>query len=95
MNPMNIPGFTAAFSLYGSSGRYGAIAIFKASEGAPRVSPQRVTGPGGPIGLPGQDCQGACWHLCMSFGGGPNCINNCMRSCSGIPGGLTTIGGLA
>jgi hypothetical protein len=92
---MTMPEFTAESSLYKTSGPYRVTAILKASDGAPKVSPQRVTGPGGPIGLPGQDCQGACWHMCMSFGGGLNCMDKCMRSCSGIPGGLTTIGGLA
>ena len=90
---MKIPGFTAGASLYKTSRPYSMAVIFEGLDA--RLYPQRVTGPGGPIGLPGQDCQGACWHLCMSFGGGPNCIDNCMRSCSGIPGGLTTIGGLA
>lgn len=48
---------------------------------------ERPSGPGGPIGLPGQDCVGACWHICMSFGGGLACVANCLSTCRESGGG--------
>ena len=69
MNPMNVPGFTAALSLCKSSRPYGVTAIFKASERAPKVVPAK-SDLGGPIGLPGQDCGEARLHVCMMSGGG-------------------------
>jgi hypothetical protein len=94
MSKTNLPGFTADASLYKTSKPYGVAARLEAMRLSRTVYPQRVTGPGGPIGLPGQDCAGACWHMCMTFGGGQRCLDNCMSTCSGVPSGLTTIGGL-
>jgi hypothetical protein len=49
----------------------------------------RVSGPYGPIGLPGQDCNGACLHVCMMSGSGlQQCLQSCMSTCGGTPGGL-------
>jgi hypothetical protein len=56
------------------------------SGGAYRL--ERPSGPFGPIGLPGQDCAGACWHICMSFGGGPRCLESCLLSCREVSGTL-------
>lgn len=65
-----------------------------------RFIASRPTGPAGPIGLPGQDCTGACWHVCASFAFGPSgyffnqcmaeCLSKCSDSASAI-GGVTTI----
>ena len=84
---MNIPEFTAEASLYNTSKPYGVAARFEAMRLSRTVYPQRATGPYGPIGLPGQDCYGACWHICMTFGGGSSwnlgqCIENCKSTCS-------------
>jgi hypothetical protein len=63
---------------------------------APAVSdavvPLRVSGPFGPIGLPGQDCNGACLHVCMMSGGGiQHCMQTCMSTCGGTPGGFRSL----
>lgn len=86
---MNIPGFTAEASLYKTSKHYGMAATLEAIELSTTLYPQmrRATGPYGPIGFPGQDCEGACWHVCMSTGGGrgwffEDCMNSCQSSCS-------------
>jgi hypothetical protein len=56
---------------------------------SPAVVPLRVSGPFGPIGLPGQDCQGACLHICMMSGWGrEQCMQSCLSTCGGTPGGL-------
>jgi hypothetical protein len=83
---MNMPGFTAEASLNRTSEHYGMAATFEATQLAATLYPSRATGPFGPIGFPGQDCGGACWHVCMSsgLGHGPffdHCIDNCQRSC--------------
>ena len=69
-----------------------AVGVSRKSTRGPAVSdavvPLRVRGPFGPIGLPGQDCLGACLHVCMTFGGGQQCLLSCMRTCGGTPGGL-------
>ncbi len=53
------------------------------------VVPLRVRGPFGPIGLPGQDCEGACLHVCMMTGwGSQQCLRSCLSTCGGTPGGL-------
>jgi hypothetical protein len=69
-----------------------AVGVSRKSTRGPAVSdavvPLRVSGPFGPIGLPGQDCFGACLHVCMTFGGGQQCLLSCMRTCGGTPGGL-------
>ncbi len=85
MNRMNIPGFVAEAALFETNRRYGGTVSAEDPGSRSRVSPQlgRPTGPHGPIGLPGQDCSGACWHVCMSFGRGffDPCVTNCMKSC--------------
>jgi hypothetical protein len=56
----------------------------------------RPTGPYGPIGLPGQNCVGACIHVCLH---GPifqdRCLNDCLSTCEnpefGGSGGIATI----
>jgi hypothetical protein len=84
-----MPGFTAEASLYRTDERYSAAmnwGVLQDADG--EVRPQflaarwlaRATGPYGPIGLPGQDCSGACWHICMSFPS-LNCMENCTRTC--------------
>jgi hypothetical protein len=85
---MNIPGFTAEASLYKTRKPYGMAATFEASEVRAKLYLQRVSGPWGPIGLPGQDCLGACLHICMTFGGGAACRDSCLSTCHGTPGGL-------
>ena len=53
------------------------------------VMPHRVRGPEGPIGLPGQDCNGACLHVCMMSGWNvQQCMQSCLSTCGGTPGGL-------
>jgi hypothetical protein len=62
---------------------------FEPMDKGPTLHPQRATGPGGPIGLPGQDCYGACFHLCAT-GGTINspyfqqCLDNCTSTCAEI-----------
>jgi hypothetical protein len=57
------------------------------------VEPLRVRGPFGPIGLPGQDCSGACLHVCMLTGWNvEQCYQSCLSTCGGIPGGLLAFG---
>jgi len=57
-----------------------------------RIVPLRVSGPYGPIGLPGQDCAGACLHICMMSGWGvQQCVESCLSTCGGIPGGLRSL----
>jgi hypothetical protein len=89
---MNVPGFTAEASLYKSSGSRAISTAFEPVEVNTIVYPQlsRATGPYGPIGFPGQDCSGACWHVCATFGGGPisgpyfdRCVVDCMSTCVG------------
>jgi hypothetical protein len=62
--------------------------MFSATQKGGTVYPQRAIGPGGPIGLPGQDCYGACFHLCAKTGGTINspffnqCMDNCIGTCT-------------
>ena len=81
---MNIPGFNAEASLYKTSKHYGMAATLEAVELTTTLYPQmrRATGPFGPIGFPGQGCEGACWHICMTFGGGFDCMDRCRSTCS-------------
>jgi len=72
-----VPGFTAEASLYKTSKPYARLEAMRISR---TVHPQRYTGPFGPIGLPGQDCHGACLHMCMTFGGGRS-LDQCMDIC--------------
>lgn len=70
-----------------------AVGVSRKSTRGPAVSdavvPLRVRGPFGPIGLPGQDCFGACLHVCMLSGWMlQQCLQSCMSTCSGTPGGL-------
>jgi len=85
---MNMPDFTAEVSLYKTSKSYGMAANIEGMQVSRTVYPQRVTGPFGPIGLPGQDCEGACEHICRTFGGGDWCVKECRASCGGTPSGL-------
>jgi len=85
---MRTPNFTAEASLYKTSKVYGMAANIEGMQVSRTVYPQRVTGPFGPIGLPGQDCEGACEHICMTFGGFPGCVQRCRASCGGTPSGL-------
>ncbi|MCK6470086.1 MAG: hypothetical protein L6Q53_18110 [Candidatus Brocadia sinica] len=81
---MNMPEFTAEASLYKRSRPYGVAATLQAIHLSTIVYPQirRATGPHGPIGFPGQDCYGACWHVCMTFGGFfDQCMDSCQSSC--------------
>jgi hypothetical protein len=85
---MNIPGFTAEASLYRTTRPYFMAATFEASVVSTNLYLQRVRGPSGPIGLPGQNCFEACLHLCMMSGGGSQaCMSDCENTCSGTPGG--------
>jgi hypothetical protein len=81
---MNIPQFTAEASLYNAI-FYGISAGLKANE-PDRITLQRATGPYGPFGLPGQDCEGACMHLGSLSGGGLGCITTCRNTCTFYPG---------
>ena len=83
MNTM--PGFTAEASLFRSSRSYSANSAPDATRSPDAVQMSRATGPYGPIGLPGQGCDGACWHICMMMGRGgffDRCIASCRASCS-------------
>jgi hypothetical protein len=63
-----IPRSTAESSLYKSTRIYSTDGVFKVSEGISNLELQIARGTYGPIGLPGQGCKAACWHLC-SLGG--------------------------
>jgi hypothetical protein len=76
-----LPGFTAEHSLNSSTGETFRTTLRYASIGS-SVHPQRARGPWGPIGLPGQDCDGACLHICMTFGGGADCFARCRDNCA-------------
>ncbi len=80
----DLPGFTAEASLYRTDRLYRMTTTLEPMQGSRTVGPQRATGPFGPIGLPGQDCEGACWHICMTFGGGLNCIDECRNTCTDL-----------
>jgi hypothetical protein len=86
MNRMRIPGFTAEASLCKIGKPYGTAIRFKFSEVITNLYPQRVSSPIGPIGLPGQDCGGACLHTCMLSGRvTQECMETCLSTCSGSP----------
>ena len=76
---MTIPGFAAEAALYTARHAYRVINHSNVKLES-EVHPQRATGPFGPIGLPGQDCFGACLHICMM---GPRGVffERCMSSC--------------
>ena len=82
MNSMKVPGFSAERSLYNPGQHYVMTATLAGTNSSATVYPQRATGPYGPIGLPGQGCDAACWHICMSFGGGVRCMENCRSTCT-------------
>src|SRR5215203_305949 len=49
-----------------------------------QIARDRPTGPYGPIGLPGQNCAGACIHICGSVivaNPPPGCLSDCLDSC--------------
>jgi hypothetical protein len=86
---MNMPGLTAEASLYKTREFHWMSTTLEPTLGSGTVYPQRATGPFGPIGLPGQDCAGACLHVCMTFGGGFNlahCMSECLGTCASLPG---------
>jgi hypothetical protein len=91
---MNIPGFSADASVYRTTQSYSVTAAFEQLGVRTNLQLQRVSGPEGPIGLPGQDCYGACLHVCMLSGRlSTECISRCMSTCTGSPFayGLTRI----
>lgn len=81
-----VPGFTAERSLYKPSRPYGVTATQEALDARPALYLQmrRATGPYGPIGLPGQDCEGTCPHICIMAAGGSSgpYFDQCMASCA-------------
>jgi hypothetical protein len=77
-----MPGFTAEASLFRSRRSYSISAAPDATPSPTPVQMSRATGPYGPIGLPGQGCDAACWHICMTVGGG-GFFDQCMASCRG------------
>jgi hypothetical protein len=87
---MNLPGFAAQASLYKTRRLYGFTTASKVTRANGTVDPQRATGPYGPIGLPGQDCSGACFHVCMIASGGrlgpyfDQCMDGCGSTCTGL-----------
>ena len=86
---MNMPGLTASAAIFKTSGRYrttngcGEIPG-NSMPGTGAVQAQRVMSPYGPIGLPGQNLCGVCWHMCMTFGGGN--YTRCALECAGCDG---------
>jgi hypothetical protein len=83
---VNLPGFSADASLYDTTQFYSTRASDQALELRASVDMQRVRNPEGPIGLPGQNCSGACLHVCMLSGRATKeCIDQCMSTCSGSP----------
>jgi hypothetical protein len=86
MNKISYPGFTAEDSLYKRSQPYAMAATFEALEASPKLYLQRVRDPGGPIGLPGQNCGEACLHICIMSGVNMQaCVNRCLSTCTGSP----------
>jgi hypothetical protein len=95
---MAIPGFSANASLYRICGCYqtggDTLKALQASYTVcpqlqvPRLMTRRPRGPEGTIGLPGQNCEQACWHVCATFTGsvtGPfftKCLEDCVGQCS-------------
>jgi len=87
MNKLNIPEFNAEASLYKKSKPYVVDGTRQITQLGTQVCPQILrgaTGPFGPIGFPGQDCSGACWHVCMTVGGGADCIAHCKDTCTSL-----------
>ena len=83
---MTVPLFTGEMSLYKTSKLYGMATTFGTLDRSSSVYPQRVRGPFGPFGLPGQDCAGACFHLCVLSGQATQaCINSCAITCTESP----------
>jgi len=82
---VTVPLFTGEASLYKTSKVYGMATTFGILDGSSSVYPQRARGPFGPFGLPGQDCAGACLHLCMLSGHAATqeCIDSCNSTCTG------------
>jgi hypothetical protein len=89
----NLPGYTAENSLYQKRAHYRTVnnpeamkvenAVYSQIR-APLFMGSRPTGPTGTIGLPGQNCYEACWHVCMTVGWwGPleKCIEKCTSTC--------------
>jgi hypothetical protein len=86
----DMPGFTAEATLCKTNRFYGMATTPEPTQGNGTVRLQRATGPTGPIGLPGQDCAGACLHMCMTFGGGStfglgSCMAQCLSTCTDLP----------
>jgi len=79
---MSMPGFTAYVCLSGQANYYCYRSEgFKGINESSVLHLQRATGPYGPIGLPGQDWEGACWHMCMISGGDSQW---CSSKCTGV-----------
>jgi hypothetical protein len=86
---MNLPKFTAEAAIIKPGHSYGLSVTPEAIEISAVVYPQmRATGPHGPIGFPGQDCNSACWHVCKTTSGGPfngfgfdTCMDSCTSTC--------------
>ena len=78
-----LPGFTAERGL-NRPANHDFGAFLPAATPAGGVSPQRISSPYGPIGLPGQNACEVCWHMCLSFGGGgyTRCAQTCGGTCS-------------
>ncbi|SRR6266436_2688193 len=80
MNTTRMPAFTAEAALFRSGRWYRSSAPFHAMELPTTVQMSR-------IGLPGQGCYDACWHVCMSMGQGG--FSRCTEICQGTCGGLS------
>jgi len=91
---MNLPEFTAEESLWRMAARWVATTDTIQRSNA-QIVPQRAMSPYGPIGLPGQDCEGACVHMCMTFGtgGGFGSVSKCLAKCRYQCGSALSYGG--
>jgi hypothetical protein len=94
---MKLPGFTSEVLLDKKNRSYYMPANNEVTHsthavylqlGIPLSVGQRPTGPSGPIGLPGQNCEEACWHVCAMRWHGyrglafRRCLMNCESTCT-------------